>query len=636
MYKNYHYELWLKFIKRFSEFLPNKEILIVGASSRNEFKKAHKKTELKQGKKKSNLLKVSQAARKINILIKSKDGNEFKEKLDRKHKFNFIFSDDVARFHWTNRSSDEMQIGGKSFILPQQGFKDILDQLEYLNEGGVISFYLEESALTEMKHHLAIENSKATGIKLEELLNEKGFYINAILGVTKPEDLPLNPDRTTYYQRPYSVFVCSKKETDSYFLGDISCENFNYNKLLDFLFNLGFYNQSDISEEIDLENGFLLDKGSFYTFTEFSARNRVEKLRGVYNKKYKVVELIDLTIDVHLSSDLSKATNNNFIQLLFSFKSNSDKVVSTESIPLSRGPNYVVTFKNEVLRDYVAIFLQSKLGRSLYESYLTLRSIGSGYELQEDNLRKLPIFIPEIDIQREIIGAHNKLTKLQNSIDIYKDGLSLNPDVFIEENIQKIDNMLNEAGQLNDAEMVRAMIRGAVETNQREFKKSWRLPTKGEKGEAFDRTSNELHKTIFKVINSFINTNGGTLVIGIDDDSHEITGIEEELRHFFGKDSPEKRLDKFDHQFCECLSNAFIKQEFLDLVEYRPVVLENKYVWLVTCKQSSRPCLINATSNQFKPKGKIGEFYIRQGANSKPLDGQDRQDYIENRFFSEI
>ena len=322
----------------------------------------------------------------------------------------------------------------------------------------------------------------------------------------------------------------------------------------------------------------------------------------------------------------------NHIQLLRSFNSDTTSIVNTNVSPLGRSSSYFVILKDSISSKYISIFLQSKLGRSLYESYLTAGRM-SGYELLEENLKKIPVFIPNIEIQNQIVEANNKLVHLQDSINLFGDRLSLNPGEFIAENIKKIDDMLDQVGKLNDTDRIRSWIRG-YESNAVEFKQTWRLPTKGEKKQDFIDASKRINAVVFKVINSFINSSGGNLIIGISDDDHKIVGIELELEHFYKKiSSTEKRIDKFDNAFKQSLDSAF-NSDFIRLIDYHPVSLEGKVVYLVSCQPGNNACFIQ---DQKLIKDLNGNsFFVREGANSVPKNNEDLVVYCSSHFSSEF
>jgi hypothetical protein len=632
--------IYINFIYSFLDLLPEKKLLFIGDLCFHEYMKFLKKEMQDKGEKTVKLQESFKSLRENKFLIKSNNHNEFRKELELKPDFDFVFSDHLGlirqmgpRASMVAKGGGEVEINGVIYVV-NQGIKEILEQIKYVNENGFIAFYLEEAALVKTTLYPADKkDSGRTGlnIKLNDLLNDKGFYINAILGIKKPDSEYLNRNRRFGPDRKKSIFVFSKRKTESVFIADAGSTNFNYNNLFNFLYD---HSLLDISSDIDLENGYLLNIRDFHTFSGIQARSRIEKFKSNY-ENYKVVKLGDLIIDISHGYAKDKITdkNSNYIQLLGNFYDDSDEIVTAEPTLLlsdRTSDNYLINLENEVYSKYVAIFLQSKLGHSLYESYLTAKThLSSGYELSEKNLREIPIFIPNLDVQKQIIDANSKIIKLQDSIDLFSDGLSSNPNMFLGEDIQKIDNMLDEVGKLNDAEKIRSWIYG-FESQAVEFKQTWRLPTQGEKKEEFIKASKRINAVVFKVINSFINSSGGSLVIGVSDEKHEIVGIEEELEHYYKKvDSIDKRVDKFDNAFKQSLNSAFAS-DFIRLIDFHPVFLDGKIVYLVSCSPGEKACFIQ--DSKLKDDLRGNSFFVREGANSVPKNDEDLVIYCTNHF----
>ena len=69
------------------------------------------------------------------------------------------------------------------------------------------------------------------------------------------------------------------------------------------------------------------------------------------------------------------------------------------------------------------------------------------------------------------------------------------------------------------------------------------------------------------------------------------------------------------------------------MVSYKPVLIEEKYVWMVVCEPAQKPCVIINPEMIKILNGQ--EFYVREGGNSEPYSGQDRMDYIHMHFYSD-
>ena len=133
---------------------------------------------------------------------------------------------------------------------------------------------------------------------------------------------------------------------------------------------------------------------------------------------------------------------------------------------------------------------------------------------------------------------------------------------------------------------------------------------------------------IFKVINSFLNSYGGDLMIGINDRSHEPRGIEKEIDHYWGYKESEHFacLEKFEDEFKKtlksCIDKKYIGEEKNIFWEFVPY--EGCTVFLIRCRQSSSRCYLKHDSDIRKKLGH--SFYQRLGNDSEPIDSDEDRD----------
>ena len=107
-------------------------------------------------------------------------------------------------------------------------------------------------------------------------------------------------------------------------------------------------------------------------------------------------------------------------------------------------------------------------------------------------------------------------------------------------------------------------------------------------------------------------------------------GIEEELEHYYKKvDSIDKRVDKFDNAFKQSLNSAFAS-DFIRLIDFHPVFLDGKIVYLVSCSPGEKACFIQ--DSKLKDDLRGNSFFVREGANSVPKNDEDLVIYCTNRF----
>ncbi len=130
--------------------------------------------------------------------------------------------------------------------------------------------------------------------------------------------------------------------------------------------------------------------------------------------------------------------------------------------------------------------------------------------------------------------------------------------------------------------------------------------------------TNEIDRKIeystLKTIVAFMNSNGGTILIGVDD-SGEIIGTEK---------------DKFESKdnYALHLTNTIktrIGKKFFPLVNFKFNEIENKTVLMLDCVKSQVPVFIKSQENE-------EEFYIRVGPSSVQIKGSELIDYIDKNF----
>ncbi|MDP2925309.1 MAG: ATP-binding protein [Nanoarchaeota archaeon] len=167
-----------------------------------------------------------------------------------------------------------------------------------------------------------------------------------------------------------------------------------------------------------------------------------------------------------------------------------------------------------------------------------------------------------------------------------------NPNFFI----QKTDS---------PEEVIKLIKKG--ENERLEFKST--LRTNLHIGEHDKKVENAALKTII----AFLNSEGGHLLIGVDDKG-EIIGIE--------KDSFENN-DRFNRHFTNLLKER-IGNEYLPYINSELIIIEEKSVLKVECRKSDKPVFLKCDGNE--------EFYIRVGASSLQIIGSKMLEYIEHKF----
>lgn len=126
-----------------------------------------------------------------------------------------------------------------------------------------------------------------------------------------------------------------------------------------------------------------------------------------------------------------------------------------------------------------------------------------------------------------------------------------------------------------------------------------------------------LQKQVLKTLAAFMNSDGGTLVIGVTDDK-EIIGLENDLKLVRGS------LDVFENTLLNVFSSAIGAPYSLHCSMRFPDARNGKNVCVIEVAAASEPVFVNFQEQQ--------EFFIRRGNATVSLNASDQYTYIRQRF----
>ena len=208
------------------------------------------------------------------------------------------------------------------------------------------------------------------------------------------------------------------------------------------------------------------------------------------------------------------------------------------------------------------------------------------------------------------IRCHFEKTDLKKKADeIYKTYTKLQHLFSKDEYQKKVINA--EAKNYNHSQKLISKILSKGECSTVEFKSSLR----------WDYNQNQLNKNleynIPKAISGFLNSDGGSLIIGVDDDAN-ILGLENDF-----KTLKKKNKDGFLLNLSQIIDNS-IGTEFNHFWKSNMLKMNDKEICLVEVKRSTKPVFTKKKTNV--------EFFIRTGASTKPLNMKETYEYIELHF----
>ena len=137
-----------------------------------------------------------------------------------------------------------------------------------------------------------------------------------------------------------------------------------------------------------------------------------------------------------------------------------------------------------------------------------------------------------------------------------------------------------------------------------------------------DDSKDDRHVThaALKTIAAFLNTEGGDLLIGVDDD-RKVLGIEHDRL---------ESDDKFMRHLAQVVRNS-LGDRAGTCIDPKTQIVEGKTVCLVSCQRSPEPVYLRWKGIQ---KADAGDFYVRTGPGTVRLGEPDAKAYVSTRFGS--
>lgn len=132
---------------------------------------------------------------------------------------------------------------------------------------------------------------------------------------------------------------------------------------------------------------------------------------------------------------------------------------------------------------------------------------------------------------------------------------------------------------------------------------------------------NELARSVTKTVAAFLNSNGGTLLIGVDD-SGEIVGIEADFTELTKRQNVDGWLQRLKDHLAKALGREVLSQVYISLV-----ARDNKTVAVLTCSRRDRETWHVGKDNR---EGEV--FYYRSLNTTEELKGSALVDYIRNHW----
>lgn len=341
--------------------------------------------------------------------------------------------------------------------------------------------------------------------------------------------------------------------------------------------------------------------GAFKGFYSLEVEKQISQLETRYKdfKAKKLEELVESFVSGKSDDDFEELNN-----CLYFKKSGNNSFIHMSKYDLTgRIDNYFqVQFKPAVLNLYLQTFFRSDLGELVLKSITQYISIP---RLSKELLLSAEIPIPELSTQNQIIEVIKRLDMLERDVEQLKKQASLNP--INVSTLSKVDSMLEISKSLTDGDKLKSLVAHG-ESQTLEFKQTFQYCIRNLKKE------DKVEVSCLKTIVAFLNSNGGILLVGVED-SGLIPGIDFE-RSKFHRDSNDKFLLHLKDKIKSRLGSTS-----LSFIDTKIVEVDNVTVLEIICKPSDQEVFLDKK-----------DFYIRSSPSTEKLEGTDLASYLRSRF----
>lgn len=210
-------------------------------------------------------------------------------------------------------------------------------------------------------------------------------------------------------------------------------------------------------------------------------------------------------------------------------------------------------------------------------------------------------------LTNQLIPINEKLWKIEN----YEEFLQERRELISDEINKYISNFISKKKLVVKKKIKIQDLISLGESDVLEFKSSIRW-------DYFqDKINKKLELVIIKTVASLMNSEGGILLIGVNDDG-EIIGIEKDLTTL-----KKKNLDGFQLLVVDLISK-YIGREYASYIKFNFETVNNLVVCFIKVNSSSEPIFIQLAEKK--------EFYIRFGNSTRSLDSEETYKYIEEHW----
>ena len=284
------------------------------------------------------------------------------------------------------------------------------------------------------------------------------------------------------------------------------------------------------------------------------------------------------------------------------FRDNGKVILDNSWLKVANSKNYHHFFPKAYLKGKTVLDSNSLMNITLVSDHLNKRKIGA----------KAPsVYIGDFaDQNSEINTALNS-----HFIDIKGHGIESDDyQQFLTARAEKIFTHLKSRIELTHTESANEEIEGLIlggESESVEFKSTLRYDLRQK------AVNKILEYVIAKTISAFLNSTGGNLFIGIDDNQN-ILGLSDDISTLKKQD-----IDGFELQLVEVIKK-YIGKEFSSHIKINFPEYDGQNICRISVSQSSRPVFVCFEGKE--------NFFIRSGCSSQPLSREEQSAYQKEHW----
>ena len=284
------------------------------------------------------------------------------------------------------------------------------------------------------------------------------------------------------------------------------------------------------------------------------------------------------------------------------FQDNGKVILDNSWLKVANSKNYHHFFPKAFLKKQKIDNANSLMNITFVSDHLNKRKIGASAP---------SVYIGEFAEQNDKIEQ----TLASHLIDLNGYGIESNDyEVFLKKRSERIYKELKDRLELTKPEGPNPEIHEVIlsgETESVEFKSTLRFDVN--KGEV----NKKLEYVIAKTIAAFLNTEGGCLIIGVDDNQN-ILGLDPDI-----KTLTKKTIDGFQLHLIEIVKK-YVGAEFSSHIKISFPEIEGITICMVKTSKSSRPVFTEYEGQE--------DFFIRVGCSSQPLSRDKQSQYEKSHW----